>query len=64
MVFNLYIHSLSARMYPHNLQAYYTDAGKEPIGGGLELWQGFKFFQSVNLFFYRGHNFLNILIIM
>jgi len=32
-------------MYPHNLRAYYTDAGKEQIGGGLELWRGF--FQSV-----------------
>ena len=32
-------------MYPHNLRAYYTSAGREPIGGGLELWRGF--FQSV-----------------
>lgn len=51
LVFNLYIRSLSARMYPHNLWAYYTDAGKEPVGGGLKLWRGF--FQSVNLFFYH-----------
>jgi hypothetical protein len=33
-------------MYPHNLRAYYTGAGKEIIGGGPELWRGF--FQYVN----------------
>lgn len=40
-----------ARMYPHNLRAYYTDAGMERIGGGLELWRGF--FQSVHSFYYN-----------
>lgn len=40
----------------HNVRGartYYTDVGKRPIGGGLELWQGL--FQSVrSLHLYGG----------
>ncbi|KAH7929773.1 Piwi-domain-containing protein [Leucogyrophana mollusca] len=31
--------------YPNNARAFFTEAGKRPIGGGLELWRGY--FQSV-----------------
>ncbi|KII88705.1 hypothetical protein PLICRDRAFT_41918 [Plicaturopsis crispa FD-325 SS-3] len=31
--------------YPHNVRSYFTEAGKEYLGRGLELWRGF--FQSV-----------------
>lgn len=31
-------------------RAYYTDFGKQPIGGGLELWQGlFQFVEFLHL---------------
>jgi hypothetical protein len=48
-------------MYPHNLRAYYTSAGKKTLDGGLELWRGYFQCEHIrSLVFHSSHIFFNI----
>jgi hypothetical protein len=50
------------RMYPHNLRAYYTSAGKASIRGGLELWRGFFQYERISCWTNHFSHFLPIII--